>query len=597
MKAMRKSITLGVFLLNQLVWATPVHMDELFRKSIDDFFLLDLHSSPEAMSDLGMTEEQHRWDDVSDEAIKRKKELLKDRVKWLKTEIDYDQLNEKNKFNYDLYLVSLKRDLQKLERADEIYHVYNTDNYAEMAVYTLLDSHQIVDIKSARAYISRLSSIDEKFDQYAVRINRMAEKKFIPPKFIYPALKNFSRSMITGFPFTEGEDSPLLADFKRKLETTKISDEDRKILIKECELAVKKDVKRAFSELIDLHDKLESIASSQDGLSFRPNGTKIYAELLKYETTTNLTADEIHEIGLREVKRIQDEMLKVKEEMGQPGTLLDLFNHMRTNQDFYLPNDEAGKEELLKRVRDLIETAKQSLPQYFINIPKADVIVQRVAPFLEGTAPSAFYSWPSVDGTRPGYYYLNLKDTSHHNLVNLNAVAFHEAVPGHHMQIALEVELKDLPKFRKKVRLIAAFQEGWGLYSEYLGKEMGLYRDHWSDLGRLNMELWRAIRLVLDTGIHAKGWTRARAREFAYLNSGEHEAEIAAEVDRFTLWPGQATAYKIGMIKIMELRSKSEKELGSKFDLREFHEVVLRNGTIPLNILEREVNNWIQSKN
>lgn len=593
---MKKSFVLGFVLLNQLAVANTINMDDLFRKSIDDFFLLDLHSSPETMSDMGILDEQHRWDDVSDKAIQKKLKLLQDRVLWLKSEISYAQLSKSNKFNYDLYINTLEREIQKLEQIDETYLVYNSDNYAEMAVYTLTNLNKITDVKSARAYISRLSSVDEKFDQFEIRVNRMAANNFLPPKFIYPALKNFSKSIISGVPFSEGKDSPLLADFKRKLEATKISEEDKKILISECEDALKKDVKRAFSELIVLHDRLETLASDKDGLVHRPNGAKIYDRLVKYETTTNLTANEIHETGLREVTRIQNEMMKVKEEMGFSGTKLDLFNHMRNSQSFYLPNNDEGKEELLSRVRDLIETAKQALPDYFINIPKADVLVRKVEPFQEGTAPTAFYYWPSLDGSRPGYYYLNLKDMSRHNLTKMNAVAIHEALPGHHMQMALELELKDLPEFRKKVRTIAAFQEGWGLYSEYLGKEMGLYRDHWSDLGRLNMELWRAIRLVVDSGIHAKGWSREKARQFAFENSGEKEVEIAAEIDRFTLWPGQATGYKIGMIKIMEHRARAEKELGNRFDLREFHDVVLRNGTIPMNLLEKEVNNWIQSK-
>lgn len=583
--------------LSQMAIAGDGRMDELFIKSIDDFFVLDLNSSPEAMSDMGITDQQHRWDDASSSALDKRLALLKDRKAWLKQEIDYEALNEQNKLNYELYLNGIERDILKLEIKDETYLIYAVDGFAEWSIYILTNLNKVRNISEAEAYISRLQLLDEKFDQYFERLERGARKNFLPPKFSYDRLLKLSSNMLTGRPFTDnGKDSPLLTDFKNKLIASDIDEASRLKLIARCEAVLLKDVKRAFGEYGELLKRHQGLAIEDDGLSARPNGAYVYKQLVRWNTTTELTPDQIHEIGLKEVKRIHNEMIKLQKEMGFPGSLADLFHFLRTDRSFYLPNTDEGRNIYLRKNEELINHIQLLLPEYFLKIPKARVEVRRVEPFKEAVSPTAFYVWPSADGTRPGVYYLNLSDMNRHNMTKINVYAIHEAVPGHHMQLALEGEMKNLPKFRTQVKMVAAFQEGWGMYSEFLGKEMGLYRDHWTDIGRLNMELWRAIRLVLDTGIHAKGWSREKAREFAFQNSPEKEIEIMAEVDRFTVYPGQATAYKIGMIKIVELRRKAEAILGDKFDLRKFHDTVLKNGSVPLNILETQFNKWIESE-
>lgn len=593
---MLKSL-LGILLLfAQSVWASEGRMDDLLRKSVDDFYTLDLFQSPESLSSMGITDEQHRWDDVSVKALDEKLKVFRDRQRWLNSEIVYGELNEKNKLNFDLYMSHLEREIQTLELKDELYVIYGINNFTEKTITIMRDWNVIRNVKEAEAYIGRLKGIDERLGQFSERMERAALKNFLPPKFVYPPLIKVSTDILTGNPFdNNGSDSPLLDDFKKKITKAGIQGEDAKRLINQCENALMTDVKRGYGQLITFFRRMESLATDEDGLVKRPNGLAVYESFVHHHTTTNLTADEVHQIGLKEIKRIHAELDEARIKIGFNGNLDDFFHYLRTSKDFYLPNTDEGRSIYIKKAADLIETTKQVLPEYFSKFPNADVFVRKVEPFQEATAPTAFYYWPSVDGSRPGYYYLNMSDMNRLNTLKLNVLAIHEALPGHHMQVAMEMEMKDLPKFRTQFKMLAAYQEGWGMYAEHLGKEMGLYRDHWSDVGRLNMELWRAIRLVVDTGMHAKGWTRTEARKFAFENSPENEAEIYAEINRFVMWPGQATGYKIGMLKIMELRKKAESELGNKFDLKKFHDAVLKNGTVPLNLLEKQIDAWIES--
>jgi len=308
-----------------------------------------------------------------------------------------------------------------------------------------------------------------------------------------------------------------------------------------------------------------------------------------------MTAEEIHETGLKEVARIQDEMREIMKQVKFEGTLKEFFGFLRSDPQFVFPNDDIGRESYISEATEIIDDMKGRLDSLFITKPKADIIVKRVEPFREATAFGAFYNQPAIDGSRPGTYYINLKDVADQPKYLMQALAYHEGIPGHHMQIAIAMELEGLPKFRT-LGGHTSYIEGWALYSEALPKELGVYTDPYKDFGRLSMEIFRAARLVVDTGIHTKKWTREQAVQYYLDNIPNPEGDVRAEIDRYIVWPGQATAYKIGMLKIQDLRQDAETRLGEKFDIREFHDVVLANGSVPLKVLEELVNDWIKSK-
>ena len=331
-----------------------------------------------------------------------------------------------------------------------------------------------------------------------------------------------------------------------------------------------------------------SAGRESSGISDVPNGKAYYDHAIKFYTTTNMTADEIHELGLKEVARILAEMEKVKQQVGFDGELKDFFNAVRSNKEL-MPYSTA--EEVITNFNAIHDKMKPQLEKLFSNKPKADFIVKQTEKFREASA-SAEYNPGSTDGTRPGVFYVPIIDASTYNVFSDEALFLHEAIPGHHYQIAMTQENEELPDFRKSL-WYSAYGEGWALYTESLGKELGLYTDPYQYFGMLGMEMHRAIRLVVDTGIHAKGWSREKAIQYSLDNEAESEASITSEIERYMAMPGQALSYKIGQLKIRELRAKAEQQLGEKFDIREFHNQVLETGCIPLALLEAKIDDWI----
>lgn len=354
-------------------------------------------------------------------------------------------------------------------------------------------------------------------------------------------------------------------------------------------------MKPAYENLISFLETQQKRASNDAGAWKFPKGDEFYASALNRTTTTKLSAEEIHQIGLDEVARIHGEMEKIKEDVGFEGTLQDFFEFMRTDEQFYFANDSIGKQKYLAEATEVINSMKANLDELFLTKPEAELVVKAVEPFREKSAGKAFYQQPAKDGSRPGTYYANLYDMAAMPTYQLEALAYHEGIPGHHMQIAIAQELEEIPQFRK-FSFYTAYVEGWGLYSELLPKEIGFYKDPYSDFGRLAMELWRSCRLVVDTGIHAKKWTRQEGIEYYKENTPNAESDCVKMVERHIVMPGQATAYKIGMNKILELREDAKEKLGENFDIREFHDVILLEGALPLNILEEKVDDWLSGK-
>jgi uncharacterized protein (DUF885 family) len=406
-----------------------------------------------------------------------------------------------------------------------------------------------------------------------------------------------SENILVGQPFdNSNKQSTLLEDFMKKVNKLDIDEKTKSNLEFQANEALLTSVKPAYEGLVSFMKEQKERANTDDGAWKFPDGEAFYNMALKMTTTTDLTADEIHEIGLSEVARIHGEMEAIKNQVGFEGTLQDFFQFMKTDKQFYYTSDQKGKDAYLKEAVHLIDSMKTRLDEIFITKPKADIIVKAVEPFREKSAGKAFYNRPAADGSRPGIYYANLYDMESMPTYQMEALAYHEGIPGHHMQLAIQQELEEVPMFRK-FGGYTAYTEGWGLYSEFIPKEMGFYADPYSDFGRLAMELWRACRLVVDTGIHSKKWTREEGIKYYTDNTPNAELDAIKMVERHIVMPGQATAYKIGMLKIVGLRKKAKDALGDKFDIREFHEVVISHGAIPLNVLEDFVDEYISSKN
>ncbi|MGM0526588.1 MAG: DUF885 domain-containing protein [Pseudomonadota bacterium] len=567
---------------------------EKANKLFEDIFMENVMRSPMYQSYLGIKEDQDQWDDISEESAKEELALQKDQLERVEA-IDESKLNEQTKISWMLMKQKLENDIADFKWRHHNYPVNQMFGMHSSVASLLINQHGISEVGDAEDYIARLNNLPGLFDQLAENLQLRAEKGIIAPKFVYPYVINDSENIITGAPFDDGEPSALWEDFSKKLDGLEIDDNQRDALLESARKAMLESVKPAYENLITAVEGIAEQATNKDGAWKFPDGEEFYNNALKRTTTTDLTAEEIHQIGLSEVERIHEEMRGIMEEVDYDGTLEEFFVYMRNNEDFIYPDTEEGRKRYLDEATAYIDNMRGRLDELFIKKPKADLIVKAVEPFREKSAGKAFYQQPSMDGSRPGTYYANLYDMASMPTYQMEALAYHEGLPGHHMQIAIQQELEGIPKFRRFGRY-TAYSEGWGLYTEKLPKEIGLYEDPYSDFGRLAMELWRAVRLVVDTGIHDKKWTREEGIDFYVNNTPNAKADAVKMVERHIVMPSQATAYKIGMIKILELREKAKSELGEKFDIREFHDVVLGSGPVPLNILEQFINDYISEK-
>lgn len=557
----------------------------------EEIFMQNVMRSPMYQSYLGIKDDQDKWDDLSEERAQEDFELTKQQLARV-NEIDASKLSGQTKLSWQLMKQGLENDI-----GDHKWRLYNYPVNQMFGLHSgvaslLINQHRISDVADAEAYISRLNGLPKLFSQLVNNLNLRAENGIIAPKFVYPYVISDSKNIISGAPFDDGEPSTLLADFSKKVDALEIEDSQKQALIADAEKALLSSVKTAFENLVAALTELEAKADTKDGAWKFPEGEAFFNNALARTTTTDLTAQEIHQIGLDEVARIHDEMRAIMKKVGYEGTLQEFFVHMRESDEFVYASNEEGRQRYLDEATALIDNMKGRLDELFITKPKADLIVKAVEPFREKSAGKAFYQQPSMDGTRPGTYYANLYDMASMPTYQMEALAYHEGIPGHHMQIAIQQELEGVPKFRKFGRY-TAYTEGWGLYSELVPKEIGLYADPYSDFGRLAMELWRACRLVVDTGIHAMKWTREQGIDYYVSNTPNAKADAVKMVERHIVMPSQATAYKIGMLKILELREKAKAEMGEAFDIREFHDVVLANGPVPLNVLEQFVDQYI----
>ncbi|MED5379350.1 MAG: DUF885 domain-containing protein, partial [Pseudomonadota bacterium] len=460
----------------------------------------------------------------------------------------------------------------------------------------LINIHSVKSKEDAKAYIGRLDNVRTYFEQVIEQMKVREKAGVFPPAWAYDQMIDASKNVITGAPFDSSETpSTIWEDFQNKVNNLDITEAEKTTLLGEAKAALVTSVMPSYEKFIEELAHQREVTPEGDGVWRLPNGDKWYQNRLNWFTTTNLTAEEVHQIGLDNVERIHNAMREIMEQVKFEGSLQEFFVFMREDDQFYLPSTDEGRQQYLDMAKTAIDDMREAIPEYFGILPEAPMIVKRVEAFREQSAGKAFYQCPAQDGSRPGIYYANLYDMKAMPTYQLEALAYHEGIPGHHMQRAIAQELEGVPQFQKFLSF-TAYTEGWGLYTEELAKDMGFYEDPYSDFGRLAMELWRACRLVVDTGIHAKKWTREEAVDYLVENTPNPKYDAQKAIERYIAMPGQATAYMIGKLKIMELREHAQAELGDKFDWKGFHDEVLKYGPVPLSILEENINAWITSQ-
>lgn len=574
--------------------SSAISSSEAANKLFDEIFMEGVYRNPVRQTFLGIKKDYDKWNDLSLENTDREHKHTIENLARIKA-IDVSTLDEQTKLSYQLYTQLLQNRIDDYKYRYNSYPVNQMYGTHSRIPAFLINQHSVDNIDEAKDYISRLNGVKLLLSQLIDQLKIREEKGVIAPKFVFEHVIRDSGNILKGAPFTEGNDSTLLADFSKKVNALNITDEEKAALITQAIEALISSVKPGYDNLISYLTLLEKKATDVDGVWRFSDGEAFYNNALKRTTTTDLTADEIHKLGLSEVARIHDEMREIMTKVGFEGDLQAFFKFMRHDKQFYYADNEEGRTKYLTEATDYINVMKGELDKLFITKPKADLTVKKVEAFREKSAGKAFYQQPAPDGSRPGTYYANLYKMEAMPTYQMEALAYHEGIPGHHMQIALQQELEGIPKFRKFGRY-TAYSEGWGLYSEMIPKEIGFYKDPYSDFGRLAMELWRACRLVVDTGIHKMKWTREQGIAYYVDNTPNAESDAIKMVERHVVMPSQATAYKIGMIKIIELREMAKSKLGDKFDIREFHDVVLTSGPLPLNVVEDKVNKYIASK-
>ena len=565
----------------------------------------ELQRSPMQMTSLGRKDRYGELDDFSESATREELEWRRQSVAEMKARFRPDALSEDARISFEVWELELAG-AEKRQAFLRYPYLFGRGGPHTRFINFIINQHRVDEKSDMDAYVERVSRLGAALDQMLERARLAAADGIRMPSFAYDQTASEIARVLTGEPFSTGADSALLADGKAKIaklvEGGKLSPQEAQQLTRQLSEAMVADMKPAYDRLASwIAEDRPNAAALAQGAGSLPDGDAYYTAMLSLMTTTDMTADQIHQLGLDEVARIRGEMEKVKEQAGFNGSLEEFFVFMRTDRQFYLPNDESGAREYIERATRHIDEMKLALPKFFGRLPKADLVVRRVEPYREEPGGAQHYQPGTPDGSRPGIYYAHLSDMNAMATYMLEDIAYHEGLPGHHMQISIQQELEAetgparLPKFRTQYGY-TAYSEGWGLYAEALAKEMGFLKDPYSDFGRLSGEIWRAIRLVVDTGIHAKGWSEKEAVDYFRANSSIPEAAIASEVRRYFTIPGQATAYKIGMISLQTMRDKARAELGDRFSYPDFHDQILGGGALPLPVLERKIDRWIEKQ-
>ncbi|WP_274698405.1 DUF885 domain-containing protein [Aurantiacibacter sp. D1-12] len=558
---------------------------------INDFFELydaaSLELSPQTKAYRGIRDEDYGlWNDPSEEADAAQRSMRMAYLSRMRAGYDLGELGGQDALSYRLFEATNARS-ELLWPYRDYGYIFDQMNGAQSGIPAfLINNHVVQNASHAQSYIERIEGIGPLLDTLIAQSAERADNGVMPPDWVYPYVLNDIENLLSA-----GMDNAVLEDFRSEVAVLDLGEDQSGSLVTDAEVAWAQSAAPAFARLRAEMQRQQAMAPTDDGIWRFDRGAEYYDALLSYYTTTDLTADEVHQIGLREVARIHGEMRAIMEQVGFEGTLQEFFQHTRNGDQFF----HTSREDYLAEVDEVLAAMDERLPQFFITLPEFELQVKPVEAFREQSAGKAFYQSPAPDGSRPGTYYVNLYNLRDMSRNELEALAYHEASPGHHMQRSIQTGLGDLPPFRR-FGGFTAYTEGWGLYSEELGKDMGFYTDPYSDFGRLGMELWRACRLVVDTGMHHHRWSREEGIAYLTENTPNPDGDIRKAIERYLVYPGQATAYMIGKLKIMELRERARTQLGDDFDIRMFHEVVLTNGPVPLDILEEQVDAWIASE-
>ena len=601
---MHRAITLTVLLTIAIPIGQADHNSDRYRKQCADIIaakgqadegrrLWNLFEAnweyrmiamPESATWRGYPGQNHRWSDLSMEAIADGKESARQTLKAILS-FDRAKLTDANQLNYDLFRRDAEMAIESQQFPAE-FLVLNQMDGLPRDVPSMIAMMASAKTKDYEDILARLGGIPALVDQTIALLQQGLRRGIVPPKVPLRTVADQVSGQVHIGPMT----TPMLSKFKIFPDTIPAAEQTR--LTEAAKVVYGDEVRPALKRLhLFLRDEYVPNCRTTVGRSALPNGRAWYNHQIKHYTTTTLGADEIHNIGLREVNRIRSEMEAIRKQVGFEGDLYAFFEFLRTDPQFYYNTAE----ELLAGYRDICKQADPELTKLFRNLPRQPYGVIPVPSYIEKSVTTAYYQPGSNDAGRAGFFFANTYDLKSRPKWEMEALALHEAVPGHHLQLAVADEIVGLPEFRKYGRY-TGYVEGWGLYSESLGEEMGFYTDLYSKFGQLTYEMWRAIRLVVDTGIHAKGWSRQRAIDFFKANAGKTEHDITVEVDRYIVWPGQALAYKLGELKLKELRARATAKLGDKFDIRSFHDEIVWNGALPLSILDRQINNWIAAE-
>ncbi|WP_422060945.1 DUF885 domain-containing protein [Sphingopyxis sp.] len=570
--------------------------DAALTAFLDKAFEAELALDPEALTSLGRKEQQDLFTDPSDAAATARLKWRRANVADMKKTFDRNKLGDDARVSYDMWALELERAEASTKWRGHNY-IFDRNGPHTGLPNLLINQHRIDTRADMDAYAERVAALGPTLDVYLDRAKASAKKGIRMPGFAYDQSIDLIGRLTSGAPFDEGADNALYADAKEKaaglVTAKKIDAAAADAFVARVAMAMNESLKPAYDRIKAWLEVDRAAAGSEPrGAGALPDGAAYYNAMLRLQTTTGMTAGEIHDLGLSEVARIRAEMEVLKAKIGYEGKLEDFFVFLRSDDRFYVANDDAGRAIYLKKAEDYLVGMRARLPEQFGRLPKADLIVKRVEAFREEPGGAAHYSAAALDGSRPGIFYVHLADTRATPTYEIEGTVYHEGLPGHHMQIALAQEMTGTPEFRKNY-FYGAYGEGWALYVERLAKEMGFYTDPYSDFGRLGREIWRAIRLVVDTGIHAKGWSEEQALAFYTANSPQPIGKIRSEIRRYFVTPGQATSYKVGMQRILALREKAKRALGDRYDQKIFHEIVLGRGSVPLPVLEAQVDRWI----
>ena len=599
-RALLLVLLIGSVWLTNLIWFKPFIIRQFYGR---EFIKLAL-SSPETVTYLGipvlydLTKDE--WDDASDAHLWSDFQRLKKSYATLQ-DYDFESQSDANKLNTKILGWYLKNGL---DREPFFYHDYplNQMGGVQSSMPNLLvASHKLLSKGDITAYIARLSGFETKFNQVLEGLKLREQKGISAPKFVIKRVLDEMKGFISG-----GVNKNILyTNFDEKIaKIDGLSTEEKASYSKQVADKIQTSVFGAYRKLIEYNEGLYAKATTDDGVWKLPNGDAYYRYQLRTNTTTDLSQEEVHQIGLREVSRIKKEMWAILTSEGytdKTKSIGPIIQGLSKEERFLFPETPEGKNRVLAEYARIINVASKELDAAFDIRPKASLTVERTPAFKEAGEARGRYNLPAMDGSKGGVFVANLRKVSEHPKYGMKTLAYHEGIPGHHFQLGIQTELNrtaepGLPIFRIIIPF-TAYVEGWALYSEQLAYELGFYKnDPFGNLGRLQAEMFRAVRLVVDTGIHYKRWPREQAIDYMTVNTGITDGEVVSEIERYIVWPGQACAYKIGMMKILALREKAKQALGSKFDLKQFHRVVLMNGAVPLSILEENIDTYIQQK-